>query len=338
MLLNTDIESSRFMLFKSSSDSFCFKCRSCVRSVLWISLFLALCLLQCFEAVADDQHSVAGSEPVASRICPLPTLTDLLLSRNNGLEPVLKNFARNKYAEVANTNVAAPSRILELNETTLDQALALLRSNGTFMMVLFYADWCPFSKELLPTYEVLSSLFPSVYHVAVEGTNLRSSVLSKYGVHSFPLLFLYNKASRERYQGTRALQDLIIFLKNATGVKPLNQENSAGTQIGRLSDFVKETDLSKEFCPFSQGRKWLQNDTYLILATWFLVLRVLLPFLPWASSKLKRFWNRCHVHLFAKLRFSNLFKEKPGRGTFTVEIAELKSRYFARRWSKPLFS
>ncbi|KAJ7564856.1 hypothetical protein O6H91_02G036700 [Diphasiastrum complanatum] len=341
MPLNRGIDNNCVVLLKPRIDLFGSICPCYFRYIRWLSLFLAICVL-CRRATASDQHLVAGLEPVASAICPCPTLTDLLLPWNDALEPFREKVLLDRDPELSDENIAVPSRVVELNETTLEQALALLRSsNGTSMMVLFYADWCPFSKELRPTYDVLSSLFPSIYHVAVEGTTLRPSVLSKYGVHSFPLLFLHDKASRERYHGSRKLEDLVIFLENTTGLKPLAKGHFAGREIGSLSDFVKETDGSRELCPFPRGLspgKWLHDDTYLMLATWFLILRILLPVLPWASSRLKRFWNRCHVYLFARLRFSDLFKEKPGRRTFSVEIADLKSRDFARRWSKPLLS
>jgi len=46
-------------------------------------------------------------------------------------------------------------------------------NNGTYIAVLYYAAWCPFSRELRPVYDVLSSVFPSIHHVAVEESSVR---------------------------------------------------------------------------------------------------------------------------------------------------------------------
>jgi thiol-disulfide isomerase/thioredoxin len=64
--------------------------------------------------------------------------------------------------------------MLQLNETALEKALDLVHSNnGTYIAVLYYAAWCPFSRELRPVYDVLSSVFPSIHHVAVEESSVR---------------------------------------------------------------------------------------------------------------------------------------------------------------------
>jgi thiol-disulfide isomerase/thioredoxin len=42
-----------------------------------------------------------------------------------------------------------------------------------FAAVLVYAKWCPFSRELRPVFEALSSAFPSIYHFSVEESALQ---------------------------------------------------------------------------------------------------------------------------------------------------------------------
>jgi hypothetical protein len=64
--------------------------------------------------------------------------------------------------------------VLQLNETTLEKALDLVHtSNGTYMAVLYYATWCPFSRNVRPIYDVLSAKFPAIHHVAVEESSVR---------------------------------------------------------------------------------------------------------------------------------------------------------------------
>jgi thiol-disulfide isomerase/thioredoxin len=64
--------------------------------------------------------------------------------------------------------------VMQLNETALEKALDLVHSsNGTYVAVLYYANWCPFSREVRPVYDVLSSVFPTIHHVAVEESSVR---------------------------------------------------------------------------------------------------------------------------------------------------------------------
>lgn len=43
------------------------------------------------------------------------------------------------------------------------------------------------------------------------------SILSKYGVHGFPTLFILNSTMRVRYHGSRTLASLIGFYNDVTG-------------------------------------------------------------------------------------------------------------------------
>ncbi|KAH9301809.1 hypothetical protein KI387_013392, partial [Taxus chinensis] len=103
----------------------------------------------------------------------------------------------------------------------LERALDFPQYNNVFMAVLFHASWCPFSKTCRSLFDVLSSLFPNIYHVAVEDSAVMPSVLSRYGVHSFPSLFLQNQTSRACYHGSRDLESFVLFYKEITGIEPI---------------------------------------------------------------------------------------------------------------------
>lgn len=47
------------------------------------------------------------------------------------------------------------------------------------------------------------------------------SVLSQYGVHSFPILFIHNRTARVRYYGPRNLEYLKRFYQNYTGTESM---------------------------------------------------------------------------------------------------------------------
>lgn len=56
-----------------------------------------------------------------------------------------------------------------------------------YVSVLFYASWCPFSQRILPEFEILSSMFPQVQHVAIE----QSSAMPRFEAIP-PFLYLHN--------------------------------------------------------------------------------------------------------------------------------------------------
>jgi thiol-disulfide isomerase/thioredoxin len=192
-----------------------------------------------------------------------------------------------------------PDRVRELDAVSLEAAFDILqRSSNTYIAVLFYASWCPFSKQCRPVFNVLSSMFPTIHHVAVEESASKPSVLSRYGVHSFPALFLQNQTSRVRYHGSRKLDSILHFYENITGIKSISPDfatQASGSSLRGL-DRVKDVENGVH-CPYSWAKspeKLLQQDTYLILAILFLVLRMLHFLFPKVLIWLKRVWKR-HV-------------------------------------------
>lgn len=192
-----------------------------------------------------------------------------------------------------------PDRVRELDAVSLEAALDILqKSSNTYIAVLFYASWCPFSKQCRPVFNVLSSMFPTIHHVAVEESASKPSVLSRYGVHSFPALFLQNQTSRVRYHGSRKLDSIIHFYENITGIKSISPDFTpqASSSSLRGLDMVKDVESAVQ-CPYSWAKspeKLLQQDTYLILAILFLVLRMLQFLFPKLLIWVKRVWKR-HV-------------------------------------------
>jgi len=188
-----------------------------------------------------------------------------------------------------------PDRVRELDAVSLEAAFNILqRSSNTYIAVLFYASWCPFSKQCRPVFNVLSSMFPTIHHVAVE----ESASKPRYGVHSFPALFLQNQTSRVRYHGSRKLDSILHFYENITGIKSISPDfatQASGSSLRGL-DRVKDVENGVH-CPYSWAKspeKLLQQDTYLILAILFLVLRMLHFLFPKVLIWLKRVWKR-HV-------------------------------------------
>jgi len=218
--------------------------------------------------------------------CPIPNLQDTFSNKCMAFDSDSPSHGAAGFL---------PDRVRELDAVSLEAAFDILqRSSNTYIAVLFYASWCPFSKQCRPVFNVLSSMFPTIHHVAVE----ESASKPRYGVHSFPALFLQNQTSRVRYHGSRKLDSILHFYENITGIKSISPDfatQASGSSLRGL-DRVKDIENGVH-CPYSWAKspeKLLQQDTYLILAILFLVLRMLHFLFPKVLIWLKRVWKR-HV-------------------------------------------
>lgn len=190
--------------------------------------------------------------------------------------------------------------VIEGDETSLQKALSMVHKNaGNYVVVLFYASWCPFSIKFKPTLSLISSLYPSMAHFAIEESVIRPSILSKYGVHGFPTLFVLNSTMRVRYHGSRTLTSLVTFYTNVTGIKA---ESVNKTSLGEtLHD--KRHIIEPENCPFSWAKSpenMLRHETYLTLATIFVVLRLLYLGYPFIKTCARVSWRRRNANIRLK--------------------------------------
>ncbi|KAF7816971.1 5'-adenylylsulfate reductase-like 4 [Senna tora] len=174
--------------------------------------------------------------------------------------------------------------VTEGNEISLQKALNMVhKNNHDYVAVLFYASWCPFSRIFRPSFSILSSLYPSIPHFAIEESTVRPSILSKYGVHGFPTLFILNSTMRVRYHGSRTLGSLLGFYSDVTGIRTVSLDQPSLEKIGSLSVHEKHGNTDPESCPFSWARSpenMLRQETYLALATTFVLLRLLYFLFP----------------------------------------------------------
>eukprot|EP00850_Spirogloea_muscicola_P024450 SM000839S23187 [mRNA] locus=s839:123:959:+ [translate_table: standard] len=196
---------------------------------------------------------------------------------------------------------------MQLNETALSLLLDAVRAgghrggggggDGAFLAVLYHAERCPFSRDALPAFHALAALFPAVGHVAIEESRLRPSVLWRFGVHSFPTLYMQNRTGRFKYRGGRSLEDLARFYTAITGLEPA--EVGAERRTGSLRSLVDElavaapgaADERHVPCPYPwafQPEKWLgTGDTYLLLSSIFVAIRLLWMVVPPAVARLR---------------------------------------------------
>ncbi|XP_021285237.1 5'-adenylylsulfate reductase-like 4 [Herrania umbratica] len=186
--------------------------------------------------------------------------------------------------------------LTEGDEVSLQKALNMVHKNShEYVAVLFYASWCPFSRSFRPSFSILSSLYPSIPHFAIKESTVRPSILSKYGVHGFPTLFLLNSTMRVRYHGNRSFESLGAFYSDVTGIKNKSLDKTSLDKIGRLSNHEKHNSTEQESCPFSWARSpenLLRQETYLALATTFVLLRLLYLLYPTLLVFAQFTWRR----------------------------------------------
>ncbi|KAL5708582.1 5-adenylylsulfate reductase-like [Ranunculus cassubicifolius] len=174
-----------------------------------------------------------------------------------------------------------PSLSLEVDGEFLDKALKS-SPKTVYTAILFHASWCPFSKRLRSTFDVLSAMFPQVRHLAVEQSAALPSVFSRYGIHSMPSLLLVNQA-KVKHHGPKDLDSLVRFYKKTTGLEP----------IGYLTDNqgVEVTDKPLlDLLGWSTRKDILSREPCLIFSLLFLFSRVIFCFFPSFLSQLRAFW------------------------------------------------
>ncbi|KAL5558986.1 hypothetical protein UlMin_035197 [Ulmus minor] len=186
--------------------------------------------------------------------------------------------------------------VTEGNEVSLQKALNMVHKNSyDYVAVLFYASWCPFSRTFRPTLSIVSSLYPSIPHFAIEESAIRPSILSKYGVHGFPTLFILNSTMRVRYHGSRTPGSLIAFYSEVTGISTASLDQISLDKTGSPSTHDKQDSTEQENCPFSWARSpenLLRQETYLALATAFVLLRLLYLIFPALLVLAQCAWRR----------------------------------------------
>ncbi|KAK9748984.1 hypothetical protein RND81_02G094800 [Saponaria officinalis] len=190
--------------------------------------------------------------------------------------------------------------VIEGDEGSLQKALHLVYSlKQDYVAVLFYAYWCPFSRNFRPSFSILSTLYPSIPHFAIAESAVKPSILSKYGVHGFPTLFLLNSTMRVRYRGSRTLSSLVSFYNDVTGIEGDPRDQIPFDKIESASNQERNDIQEPEDCPFSWARSpenMLRQETYLALATTFVLLRLIYFVFP-CLLEFARTWRRNLQHV-----------------------------------------
>ncbi|CAG7878455.1 hypothetical protein BRARA_E03489 [Brassica rapa] len=180
-----------------------------------------------------------------------------------------------------------PAPPLQVDGETLDRLMGLNYDGNGYMSVLFYASWCPFSRVVRPKFDMLSSMFPQIQHLAVEHSQALPSVFSRYGIHSLPSILIVNQTSKARYHGQKDLTSLIEFYEESTGLKPVQYvaeaepTTSLDATNGNLITWLRKgTSISEIF----------RQDPFLVLSLLYICLQMAILVFPIAESRMKALW------------------------------------------------
>ncbi|XP_042416562.1 5'-adenylylsulfate reductase-like 5 [Zingiber officinale] len=163
---------------------------------------------------------------------------------------------------------------------------------STYFSVLFYASWCPFSLGSQPTFDALSSMFPQIKHFLVEESSVMPSLLSRYGIHSFPAIILINGTARLHYHGSKDLTSLVYFYKKSTGFDSVIHLEIDQAGSGNVRTQTLQVETTKEL---------ITKEPYFAFSVLFIFLRMIICFVPAIYSHVKVFWVSHAWHL--TLRF-----------------------------------
>ncbi|XP_021714943.1 5'-adenylylsulfate reductase-like 7 [Chenopodium quinoa] len=169
----------------------------------------------------------------------------------------------------------------------------ILRSTpkDVYTAVLFYDSRSPFSNSMSSKFDILSSMFPGVGHIAVELSMVMPSLLSRFGIHSLPALFIVNQAEQIRYYGPKELHSLAHFYKRITGFGPA--EYHTHNEVANIMN----GEIVPEPWYWSSWREIIVKEPYLVFAILFLVLRGFLCICPEIWSCVTALWMLCMCQL-----------------------------------------
>lgn len=231
---------------------------------------------------------------------------------------------------------------IEMNEESLDKVLSASQMNG-YVAILFYASWCPFSRNFQPKFAALSSMYPQIKHVMIEQSSVPPIVFSRHGVHGVPSILIVNRTSRVQQNGPKDLHSLVHFYRKATGLEPVMDLTEDQIDSSENKSRVVESSTK------TQVKNIIRREPNLIFSLLFLFSKALVYLYPNMVSNLIALWLAYIPHL--NLAIFGESRQLLGRALHLVDIKRAfsklklsKSRNFqngarsARAWASSLAS
>ncbi|XP_076914606.1 5'-adenylylsulfate reductase-like 7 [Bidens hawaiensis] len=179
---------------------------------------------------------------------------------------------------------------IEINGESLDKLLSSNQMN-TYVAILFYASWCPFSRNFQPKFDALSSMFPQIKHVMVELSSVQPIIFSKHGIHSVPTVLLVNQTTRMRFHGPKDLHAFVHFYQKATGLEPAMDLTKDPIIFPENKSTISESHNKYQL------KNMISREPYLVFSIFFLLLKTLLYLYPNMISNIIALWLASIPHL-----------------------------------------
>ncbi|KAF2746011.1 thioredoxin [Sporormia fimetaria CBS 119925] len=120
-----------------------------------------------------------------------------------------------------------------------------LQSSNTYLIVDFYATWCPPCKTIAPVFNQLASTYsvPGKIEFAKVNVDEQREIAAQYGIRAMPtFVVLKNGEPEETVEGAnppalkKAIEKAADDVKNSAGVaqeapKPQSEENTEGLSM-----------------------------------------------------------------------------------------------------------
>ncbi|KAK9058536.1 hypothetical protein SSX86_023378 [Deinandra increscens subsp. villosa] len=222
---------------------------------------------------------------------------------------------------------------IEINGESLDNILSSNQMN-TYVAILFYASWCPFSRSFQPKFDALGSMFPQIKHVMVEQSSVLPIVFSKHGIHSVPTILLVNRTTRMRFHGPKDLHSLMHFYAKASGIEPVMDLTNDPIIFPENESAIPESHNK------AQPKNIISKEPYLIFSMFFLFLKTVLYLYPNLVSNIIALWlaniPRLNLSIFGESR--QLLARVLHLVDFKRAFSKLKLVRSARAWTSSLAS
>ncbi|KVI08322.1 5'-adenylylsulfate reductase-like 5 [Cynara cardunculus var. scolymus] len=205
---------------------------------------------------------------------------------------------------------------IEMDGESLDR---LLSSTNVYKAILFYASWCPFSRNAQPKFDALASMYPQIMHVKVKQSSALPSVFSKHGIHSVPSILIVNGTTRMQYHGPKNLHSLSDFYQRTTGLEPLmylTEDQVMPSSENRPRSVVSWKDIMSE-------------EPYLVFSLSLVLLKAFLILCPEVVSSVIALW----VAYIPRLNLA-IFGESRQVLTHALQLFDVKSAFSKLKVSK----
>lgn len=106
--------------------------------------------------------------------------------------------------------------VITFVKNTQEQRRSLLnlnsRSNKIF---LFYADWCKYSQQFLPTWESLLEKYNGIYTLEKFNIDTDIAIANKFNVKSVPQIFIVtDDKTIKKYTGEKSFSNISTFIES----------------------------------------------------------------------------------------------------------------------------